>query len=277
MPLNFALAPKAYEVVEAVPTAAEIEAYARASADGNPRYAAGPDQVAPPVFAVVPGFASLISGPVADPDLGVDDPLMIVHGEQEFVYHHPIRPGVRLVLTPTLERVEDKGRSALFVTKVAMAAGGWPVVDQYATIFVRGGGSGSARRSAPRPSPPQRGPASARFTQHVDEDMPKRYAAASGDHNPIHLDDRVARAVGFPGPINHGLGTMSLVAGGLVDGLAGGDPGRLRRLGARFTDVVLPGADLETSVWESDGGGFAFETVAEGGRVVMTGTVAMES
>jgi acyl dehydratase len=271
MPLNFDLAPKAYDPVEATPTAEQIEAYARASSDDNPRYVAGPGQSAPLVFAVVPGFASLIGGPATDPELGVDDPLMIVHGEQEFVYHRPLRPGEPLTLEPTLERVEDKGRSGVFVTKVAAWASGEPVVDQYATIFVRGGGSGDSRRSPDRPQPPSRLEIVARFVKHVDEDMPRRYAEASGDHNPIHLDEDVARAVGLPGRINHGLGSLSLVAGGLVEHLAGGDPSPIRRLSVRFTDVVFPGSDVETTVWRSSGDGFVFETVRDDGSVVMTG------
>ena len=68
MPLNFDLAPKAYDVVEATPTAAEIEAYARASSDPNPRYAPGPGQVAPLVFAAVPAFVPLIGRPTAMPE-----------------------------------------------------------------------------------------------------------------------------------------------------------------------------------------------------------------
>jgi acyl dehydratase len=273
MALNFGLAPKAYDAVEATPTAAQIEAYARASSDPNPRYAAGPDQVAPPVFAVVPGLVPLIGGPTSDPELGVGDPLMIVHGEQEFVYHRPLRPGERLTLRPTLEEVEDKGRGAVFATKVAASAAGEPVVDQYATIFVRGGGSGAAREPGPRPAPPPRHAVAARFTRHVDDDMPQRYAEASGDHNPIHLDEGVARAVGLPGRINHGLGSLSLVAGGLVGSLAGGDPTRLRRLAVRFTGVVFPGDDLSTTVWESDGNRRVFETERTDGTVVMVGSV----
>jgi len=90
----------------------------------------------------------------------------------------------------------------------------------------------------------------AEFARHVDVGMPARYAEASGDHNPIHLDESVAVAVGLPGVINHGLGTLSLVAGGLVEHVADGDVTRLARLWVRFTDMVLPGSDVETTVWE---------------------------
>jgi acyl dehydratase len=105
--------------------------------------------------------------------------------------------------------------------------------------------------------------------------MPAAYAAASVDHNPIHLDDAVARMVGLPGVINHGLGTLSLVTGGLVEHLAGGDPTRVRRLAVRFTDVVLPGSDVVTTTWRA-GHGFDFDTTRPDGKTVITGTVEVE-
>ncbi len=270
MPLNFDLAGKAYPTLQREVTAAQIAEYAAASGDDNPRYRRGPDQVAPPVFPVVPAFSEL-GRVTTDPDLGVDNPLMIVHGEQEFRYHRPIRPGDELTLRPVLERVDDKGRHATFVAKLAMTGDdGEPVVDMYATILVRGGGSGGDRPKAPPVEPDAPDPEVVKFTSHVDAGMPARYAGASGDHNPIHLNDDVAKAVGLPGVINHGLGTLSLVAGGLVRELCGGDPAALRRLAVRFTDMVFPGSDLETVV-RGDAGRYRFETTRPDGTIVMSG------
>jgi len=270
MPLNFGLGGKVYEQVTRTVGGDEIEAYARASGDPNPAYAAGPEQVAPPIFPVVPGFA-LMGVVTGDPELNVENPLMILHGEEEIVHHRPLRAGETLVFTPSLVSVEDKGRNGAYVIRVAaVTEAGDPVNDQFATIIVRGAGSGEERPGSPKPEAEPPGEAAATFTSRVDEDMPARYAAASGDHNPIHLDDAVARMVGLPGVINHGLGTLSLVAGGLVDHLAGGDPTRVRRVKVRFTDVVFPGSDLTTSVWSS-GAGHRFETVRPDGAVVMRG------
>lgn len=273
MPLNFDLAGKTYEPVEATVTAEQIERYALACGDDNPRYRPGPDQIAPPVFPVVPGFG-LLARVWGDPELNVENPLMIMHGGQDLLYRRPIRPGDTLTLTPSLESVEDKGRGAVFVAKVsATDAGREPVCDQLATVFVRGGGSGRDRRAGEQPAPPARVEVVTEFVRHVDREMPARYADASGDHNPIHLDEATARAVGLPGAINHGLGTLSLVAGGLVEHLAEGDASRLRRLGVRFTDLVFPGSDLATTVWASEPGCFLFETTRPDGAGVMTGSV----
>ena len=106
MPLNFDLAGKTYPSQTITVTAEQIEAYAEASGDGNPRHRAdAPDQVASAVFAVVPGI--MLAGQITtDPELNVENPLMIVHGEQAFDYHRPIRPGDGLVMTPVLESVD---------------------------------------------------------------------------------------------------------------------------------------------------------------------------
>ena len=69
-----------------------------------------------------------------------------------------------------------------------------------------------------------------------------RYAGASGDFNPIHWSDRVARSVELPGVIAHGMYTLALAARAL-DTWAGG-PGRVRELGCKFTKpVVVPDDD----------------------------------
>ena len=273
MPLNFELAGKSYEPIELTVTASQIAEYASASGDANEAHQPGPNQVASATFSVVPAFAEL-GRVVTDPELGVDNPLMIVHGEQEFRYTGPLRPDDKIVMTPVLERVEDKGSGAIFVVLVtATTQSGDHIVDQSSTIFVRGAGSGAKRERDGRAAEPERGAEVAAFTSHVDVGMPSRYAVASGDHNPVHLDDNVARAVGLPGVINHGLGTLSLVAGGLVGRLAAGDVGRLQHLKVRFTDMVFPGSDVTTTVWVGpDPGWYLFETTRRpDGSVVMAG------
>ena len=60
-----------------------------------------------------------------------------------------------------------------------------------------------------------------------------RYAGASGDFNPIHIDEEFATSVGLPGRILHGLWSMAQVARAATDA-AGGDPGALRSLGVQF-------------------------------------------
>ncbi|MCH7586302.1 MAG: MaoC family dehydratase N-terminal domain-containing protein [Acidobacteria bacterium] len=277
MPLNFELAGKMYESDTIEISGESIAAYAAASRIDNPRHEVGPEQVPSLIYPVVIGLPMTVAVS-SDPELGVDNPLMIVHGEQDMIFHRPMRPGETLVFTPLLESVEDKGKGATYVSKVtATTSDGEVVNEQLSTIFVRGAGSGTERPKSNPTAPPAHHHQVASFTKHVDQGMPEDYAAASGDHNPIHTDPGVAVAVGLPGVINHGLGTLSIVSGGLVDQLAEGDPVRIRRIQVRFTDMVIPGSDLETSVFSSDGGSFIFETTRPDGKVVMMGVVEVKS
>lgn len=68
------------------------------------------------------------------------------------------------------------------------------------------------------------------------------YAEAGGDRNPLHLDDEVARAAGFPGIVAHGMFTMGHLAS-CVAAWAGG-PERVRRLTAQFRAPVFPGEEI---------------------------------
>jgi acyl dehydratase len=113
------------------------------------------------------------------------------------------------------------------------------------------------------------------FSVHVDEDQTYRYRDASGDKMPIHVDDEVARSVGLPGIIAHGLCTMAMCSQAVIATVAGGDPTRLRRLAVRFAANVFPGNDVVTTVYEAgEAAGtrvYAFEAVSNGALVVKHG------
>jgi acyl dehydratase len=69
-----------------------------------------------------------------------------------------------------------------------------------------------------------------------------RYAGASGDFNPIHIDEQFAKQVGLPGRILHGLWTMAEVARAHTD--AAGGPEKLRRLSVQFRGMGVPGEPI---------------------------------
>jgi acyl dehydratase len=79
-----------------------------------------------------------------------------------------------------------------------------------------------------------------------------RYAGASGDFNPIHTQERIARSVGLPNVIAHGMYTMAQ-AGRYVTELAGGDPGRVTEFGVRFSSMVVVPDDDEGAAIEVTG------------------------
>jgi acyl dehydratase len=70
----------------------------------------------------------------------------------------------------------------------------------------------------------------------------RSYAEAGGDRNPLHQDDDVARAAGFPGIVAHGMFTMGHLAS-CLSAWAGG-PDRIRRLTAQFRAPVFMGEEI---------------------------------
>ena len=76
-----------------------------------------------------------------------------------------------------------------------------------------------------------------------DKYLPHRYAGASGDFNPIHIDPEFAKAVGLPGNILHGLYGMAQVARAAQQA-AGGDPRSLKRLSVQFRGMGFPEQEI---------------------------------
>jgi acyl dehydratase len=96
-----------------------------------------------------------------------------------------------------------------------------------------------------------------------DKYLTARYAGASGDFNPIHIDEEFARAVGLPGRILHGLWTMAQVARAQTE--AAGGPEHLKRLSVQFRGMGVPEQEVvvKGAVRELRGGRFVIDTVAE--------------
>ena len=96
-----------------------------------------------------------------------------------------------------------------------------------------------------------------------DKYLTVRYAGASGDFNPIHIDEEFAKAVGLPGKILHGLWTMAQVARAQTE--AGGGPESLRRLSVQFRGMGFPERELviRSTVREVADGVAKIDTTAE--------------
>src|SRR4029078_2018400 len=105
------------------------------------------------------------------------------------------------------------------------------------------------------------------FKVTPDKYLPHRYAGASGDFNPIHIDPEFAKAVGLPGNILHGLWMMAQVARGHAQ-LADGDPRALKRLSVQFRGMGFPEQELVVSgtVAEVKDGRVVVATVAAQGE-----------
>jgi acyl dehydratase len=112
-----------------------------------------------------------------------------------------------------------------------------------------------------------------------DRYAPHRYAGASGDFNPIHIDPDFAKQVGMPGSILHGLYTMAQVARANL-AAAGGDPRALRRLSVQFRGMGFPEQEITVSgsVKEEADGRLLVDTVAEqnGNQIIRNAEAELE-
>ncbi len=259
-------------------TRERIVEYAEATNDPIAAHRSG--DLAPPVFAIVPVFESLLVPAVEVAPVELIP--RVVHGEQDFHFHRPIRPGDKLVSRGKMIGYEglEKGTRAAILLECRTEEGEL-VNEQYVTCFFRGHNAGkrigelspghkfddALRQQAPV----------AKVVQHVDADQTFRYGPAAGDPMPIHLDEEVARDAGLPGIIAHGLCTMALTSWAVLTEVAGSDVHRLKRFAVRFAKMVFPGDDLETRIWKvgsADGvTTYAFETV-RGEDVVLSDGLA---
>lgn len=252
--------------------------YAKATNDPIAAHLSG--DVANPVFAIVPVFESLLV-PAVDV-MPVELIPRVVHGEQDFHFHRPIRPGDKLVSRGKMtgyEGLENGTRATILLE--CRTEGGELVNEQYVTCFVRGFNAGKkigvlSPNHKFDPALRDQAPV-AKLVQHFDEDQTFRYAPAAGDPMPIHLDEDVAKSAGLPGIIGHGLCTMAFTSWAVLTEVGGSDVNRLKRFAVRFSRMVIPGDDLETRIWKvgSDNGvtTYAFET-ARGDDFVITDGLA---
>jgi acyl dehydratase len=94
------------------------------------------------------------------------------------------------------------------------------------------------------------------------------YADASGDHNPIHLDDEFARKVGLPSVIAHGMLQMGIAA--TVAAEAAGGPENLRRMSVRFAGMVVPGDEVTFGARQAGEGRIDIVALNQRGEAILT-------
>jgi acyl dehydratase len=97
-----------------------------------------------------------------------------------------------------------------------------------------------------------RSSAKGRLELFTTRDQTFRYAGASGDRAPVHVDDSAAVEFGFPRKYNQGLCTLAIVSRGLIELAADRDPRRIRRIAVRFSSPVFPGDSIGLSLYDTD-------------------------
>ncbi len=131
----------------------------------------------------------------------------LVHLENRISQRRPVGIGeeLRLTVRPTPLRPHPKGRTFSLLTEAR--AGEELVWESESTMLRRGGGSEGGERTSYGERTPDGGPASAEW--RLGGDLGRRYAAVSGDRNPIHMHSLAAKPLGFPAAIAHGMWTKA--------------------------------------------------------------------
>jgi acyl dehydratase len=247
-----------------------IVKYAQATNDDIPQHLAG--EIAPPVFAIVSAFGAV--APAVLPVVPPEYLMMVVHGEQDFHFHKPILPGTTLSTTAAAVGIQPRSSGVTVIAKaVTHDQAGDLVVEQYMTSFFRGAQTEvSAGEAAPGhgfDEALRAGDPIATVDQTFDADQTYRYSEASGDLMPIHLDDAMAKSVGLPGIIIHGLCTMAFTSSAVIKSTCPDDPTRLKRLAVRFAKTCFPEETITTSIYDKGDGVFAYETTNNDGAPVI--------
>lgn len=233
-------------------TAGSVAAYA--DAVGGPS----------PVYAVVPTMGLVFA--VAETAAPADLRARVVHGQQDLFFHRPLPVGARVAVRAAVVGLHGKRSGTVATIGVQTRdTGGELLNEQYVTEFYRGVPT-DLSVGTPAPALPTEPPAGepVRTAAHrLPVDLPRRYADASGDRNPIHLDDEVARAAGLPGVIVHGLASLAVASRAVLP-----DPAGVSRLSCRFTRPIAPGDTLTTQVWAHERG-YRFACHDEAGATVL--------
>lgn len=223
------------------------------------------NQLVPPTFAVIVGM-----GGIPFDKIGSFNFAMLVHGEQAIEVFGAIPPNGKVRTTGKVAGIYDKGKAGLVVFECESkdAETGEVRFRNRMSAFIRGAG-GFGGDPGPKSAPfeaPSRKP-DHEVTYQTREDQALIYRL-SGDMNPLHSDPDLAKSVGFPKPILHGLCTYGFTGRALLSALCKNDVTRFRSMEGRFSKPVFPGQAVTVKMWV-DGQTAVFQTVNPDGDIVL--------
>ena len=257
MPLNTSMVGASTPAITHDVDARWLMAYAAGLGDQNPHYldTQAHPVIAHPVFPVclewpvilssrnLPGYESTTS---AEGARGV-------HAAHDLHLFRPIRAGDRLTTFATVIGLQQIKPGAAQMTRLdTVDASGALVCRTYQLGISRNVDVVGTATSVEEPPAIPRLESAAkevrRFSIPVAAGAAHVYTECARIWNPIHTDRKVALAAGLPDIILHGTATMALAVTRLVDECLAGDPTRVRRLGGRFTAMVLMPSTLTLEI-----------------------------
>lgn len=273
--LNRKFLGKEYKTGPALVEPELIRQYARATNEKNPLYFdSDADLIPPPLYPVVflPDILSQLVDDAQEMNLNI---LRVVHAEHQIVWKDTLHPGNKIRTVAKIINMEQRGINEILDLLIHLNRDDDTVVEMNYRLLSRGKKKEGESKSSTEAEVSEKGKVLLKHSSVVSADQGLRYAEASGDHNPIHKSDEIARSVGLPRAILHGLCTMALASQVIVDGLLNGDPRRLKSMSVRFSRPVLLDQTLTTEVYEGKKGKHGthavhFETRDESGMAVLS-------
>ncbi|KAG0379486.1 hypothetical protein BGX24_000226 [Mortierella sp. AD032] len=202
-----------------------------------------------PTFGVVPSFTAMNAVPFGD-ILPSFNPMMLLHGEQYLEIIRPFPTCGKLISTPYVVDILDKGKGCV------------------ATIGVKTADEEGNEICIP-----------ARKPDHVVQEKTSEDQAAlyrlSGDWNPLHIDPEMAAVGGFDVPILHGLCSFGIAGKHIFNTYCSNDATQFKNIKVRFAKTVNPGETLETSMWR-EGNKVIFQVRAVERNVIIISNAAVE-
>jgi acyl dehydratase len=230
-----------------------IRQFALATNEKNPRYLSPSlhaELVPPPLYPVVflPGILSQLVEDAEEMNLDI---LRVVHAEHRMSWRAVLHPGDSIHTKAKIINMEQRGVNDILDLQIYCKREEDIAVEMKYRLLVRGKKTARDDKTGEKVQDVERGKVLVKKKALVTGDQGVRYAEASGDHNPIHKSDEIARSVGLPSAILHGLCTMAFASKVLVDELLDGDPQRLKSMEVRFSRPVLLDQSIVTEVYDA--------------------------
>jgi acyl dehydratase len=177
----------------------------------------------------------------------------VVHGEQRLMLERPLEPEGEISVDARVLSAFDKGpgKGAIINTELVAkdARTGAKLYTLVSTTFARGDGGFGGPNGAglePHALPDRKPDLTAAAETRLDQALLYRL---NGDRNPLHADPELAKRVGFPVPILHGLCTYGTACRTILREVAKYDHNRIRGFDVRFSSPVYPGETILTDMW----------------------------
>ena len=225
-----------------------------------------------PTYAVIAGM-----GGIPFDKIGTFNFAMLVHGEQAIEVFGAIPPAGKVRTTGRVAAIVDKGKAGLvtFECESKDAETGELRFRNRMTAFIRGaGGFGGdpGPKAVPFEVPGRKADHEVTYQTTPDQALIYRL---SGDMNPLHSDPDLAKSVGFPKPILHGLCTFGHVGRAILHTFCDGDPARMKDFDVRFSGVVYPGETIVSEMWKEGADRVVVQAkTKERGEVVLSNAAA---